>query len=156
MLFRSLNGEALVKSFTDWEIPNAMEKLHAVVGREGRVMSARRAREDMVNARVLGYSNKSPDEESDDEDDLPQETFSTAWWADEVSGSPSTLEETVLSLLVSGFTPSTCPVLATKLREVIKTQLTSQILHLHIEVEMAATAFLIPGKLYIRYSTPQS
>ncbi|TFK75828.1 hypothetical protein BDN72DRAFT_831274 [Pluteus cervinus] len=145
-----LNGEALVKSFTNWEIPKAMEKLHAVVGREGRVMAARRAREDMVNARVLGYSNKSMRSQTMKMTCLrSQETFSTAWWADEISGSPSTLEETVLNLLVSGFTPSTCPILAAKLHEVIKSHLSSQILHLHIEVEMAATAFLIPDPLSI-------
>ncbi|TFK75829.1 hypothetical protein BDN72DRAFT_785862 [Pluteus cervinus] len=146
------NGKALLTAFTKWDIPDAMVELYKVVGREGRVMAARRARENIANARVLGYSNRSPEEDSDDEDGLPQDTFSersSAWWPDEISGSPSTLEETVLNLLASGFTPSKCPILAAKLREVIKSQLLSHIRHLRIDVEMAATAFLIPDPLNI-------
>jgi hypothetical protein len=67
-------------------------------------MAARMAREASGEAKARGYRlREAEDVEFDDEDGLTEldETHqrSTAWWADEISGCPSSIEETVLVLL---------------------------------------------------------
>lgn len=116
-------------------------------------MAARRAREEPGFARVKGYSyseHGSEEVESDDEDDIfntTEEEKSSAWWRDEISGCPSSLEETVMCLIDSGFTPQNCPILRTKLERVIKTHVRSHIKMYRIDVPMSASGFLIPGKI---------
>ena len=71
---------------------------------------------------------------------------STAWWEDEISGCPSSLEEFVVALLKSGFRPENCPILLSKLYEVLKRCLKSQIDRYRIPVEKSCEAFIIPGE----------
>ena len=105
-------------------------------------------------ARVIRRQNQASNEDSDDEDEDPDairidpaiQQKSTAWWADQISGCPSSLEETVMVLLDSGFTPLDCPVLAEKLKHVILRAIRSYVLRYKIEVPMSCTAFIIPGE----------
>ena len=69
-------------------------------------MSARLAREDTGAARASGYVADDQEDEWDDEDGLSQldtalHQQSSAWWEDPISGCPSTLEETCMTLLDS-------------------------------------------------------
>ena len=117
-------------------------------------MAARRAREDAGLARVKGYSEWQAEEvEGDDEDGFKQldsvEQGSSAWWSDEISGCPSSLEETVMYLIDAGFTPQTCPVLRSKLEKIVKSSVKNYIKAYRIDVPMSASAFLVPGDQFL-------
>jgi RNA-dependent RNA polymerase len=143
--------EERVAGLTTWEGHGAMLQLWVNVARCGGVMNARRAREAGGEARAKGYGEREgEDVEVDDEDDLQlldnaAIQRSKAWWTDEISGCPSSLEETVMVLLDSGFTPQNCAVLRKKLEAVVKKTITSYVLRYRIDVPMSCTAFLIPG-----------
>lgn len=125
-----------------------MRILWSNVRRLGGVMAARRAREEAGLARVKGYSDQDVDEDPDDDegfDNSTSEKESVAWWADEVSGCPSSLEETVMYMLDSGFTPQDNPVLRDKLYRFIKGRVGYYIKGYRIDVPMSATAFIVPG-----------
>lgn len=142
----------LVEPLLEWDGPDAMMNLWCNMRRIGGVMSARRAREEPGLARVKGYSyleHGSEEVDTEDEDDLfdtTEEEKSSAWWRDEISGCPSSLEETVMCLIDSGFTPRNCPILRIKLERVIKSHVKNIKLY-KISVPMSASAFLIPGKI---------
>lgn len=143
--------EERVAGLTTWEGHDAMQQLWVNVSRCGGVMNARRAREAGGEARAKGYGEReAEDVEIEDEDDLEQQDNalrqrSKAWWTDEISGCPSSLEETVMVLLDSGFTPQNCAVLRSKLQTVVKKTINSYVLKYRIDVPMSCTAFLVPG-----------
>lgn len=144
--------EELVEPLLQWEGPYAMRNLWCNICRLGGVMSARRAREEPGLARARGYSERGSDEDDLDEDDLnfsdtTEEEKSSAWWRDEISGCPSSLEETVMCLIDSGFTPQNCPILRTKLERVIQEHVKHHIESYKINVPMSASAFIVPGKI---------
>ena len=140
----------LVEPLLDWDSPDAMMNLWCNVCRLGGVMAARRAREDVGRARVNGYSERDTEEiELEDEDGFTideTENQSVAWWSDEISGCPSSLEETIMYMLDAGFTPRDSPVLRDKLHKFIKGRVNSYVKTYRIDVPMSATAFLVPGK----------
>ena len=142
----------LVEPLLEWDGPDAMRNLWCKLCRLGGVMSARRAREEPGLARVKGYSHSEHGLEEDDledEDDFfeaNEEEKSSAWWRDEISGCPSSIEETVMCLIDSGFTPQNCFILRSKLERVIKGHVKNFIKMYRINVPMSASAFLIPGK----------
>lgn len=142
--------QEMATSLTTWEGPNAMFDLWANVERAGGVFAGRRAREAVGEARARGYSNRSPDEEEDeqaddDELDSRKNYRSTPWWGDQISGCPSTLEETVMVLLDSGFTPQTSPILREKLKQVITKKVENRSSNIRFEVKQSASAFVVPG-----------
>jgi len=142
----------LIEPLLDWESPDAMRALWCNICRLGGVMAARRAREEVGAARAKGFSERAADElQSEDEDgflefDLAEQVQrSSAWWGDEVSGCPSSLEETIMCMLDANLTPKDCPVLRDKLHKFIKSRVKEFIKSYRIEVPMSASAFLIPG-----------
>ncbi|KAF9532775.1 RNA dependent RNA polymerase-domain-containing protein [Crepidotus variabilis] len=146
---------ALVNGLMTWDGPDAMLNLWIQIERIGGVLSARRARELIGEARVRGYTNKSPDEielerDADEGDDDDEEGFqatsrrSTPWWPDYISGCPSSLEETILGLLDAGFTPQNCPLLRSKLEQVVNTKIRNRMQKLRIEVDQSCVAFVVP------------
>ena len=147
----------LIEPLLEWNGPDAMRNLWCNMCRLGGVMSARRAREEPGLARVKGYSylehgSDERDLEEDEDDDVnlfdsTEEEKSSAWWRDEISGCPASLEESVMCLIDSGFTPQNCPTLRTKLERVIKTYVKNYIKLYRIIVPMSASGFLIPGKI---------
>jgi hypothetical protein len=140
--------DAIVNSLLDWDGPDAMYRLWHSVARAGSVVGSRLAREAGGEARSRGFAVKDDDIEDDDEDDLNaviETPRSVAWWGDEVSGCPSSLEETVMVMLDSGFTPRDCPVLAEKLRHVLKTMVDNFVQRYKIEVPMSCIGWIVPG-----------
>ncbi|KAF4602055.1 hypothetical protein EYR40_005257 [Pleurotus pulmonarius] len=157
--------KATIDPLLQWVGPDAMLDLWCAVAQVGGVMAARLAREKRGEARLQGYSNGEVDLEMDDEDGLHQFDYtiqqrSTAWWADPISGCPSSLEETVMYLLEVGFTPQKLPVLKEKLEKVIKPAIKRHIQSYRIDVPMSLTAFIIPdpfgilqpGEVYFKAS----
>ena len=144
----------VVEGLTTWEGPDAMYKLWTNVERAGAVLFSRRAREVAGEGRIRGFGDHTTesDDGGDDDDDDDEVVFdkdlgerSTAWWADQISGCPSTLEETVMVLLDSGFTPQDSPVLRDKLKNVVISKINSATSNYRYNVLQSATAFVIPG-----------
>ncbi|KAL6305950.1 RNA dependent RNA polymerase-domain-containing protein, partial [Sparassis latifolia] len=131
-----------------WTGDNAMYKLWVNVCRGGSVIAQRLARMAVGTARARGYVFEDREQE-DDEDGINgldgMGIRSTAWWADPISGCPSTLEETVMVLLDSGFTPQNSAVLRAKLRVIVENTIKSFGSRYRIEVPMSCTAFIVPA-----------
>ncbi|KAH8101472.1 RNA dependent RNA polymerase-domain-containing protein [Cristinia sonorae] len=155
-----------VMKLLDWDdSPESMVILYANVVKEGNVLSARIARENPSPARALGYrfeddkDGENEEEEVDGEDDVSEK--STAWCGDEISGQPSSLEETNLQLLDSGFTPLTSFILQLKMTEVAKKALRHGETNFKIDVGHSCTAFVVPdpsgilkpGEVHIKSSS---
>ncbi|KAG1757697.1 RNA dependent RNA polymerase-domain-containing protein [Suillus lakei] len=139
--------DAIVNSLLDWDGPDAMYRLWHSVARAGAVIGSRLAREAGGEAQSRGFAVKDDEIEDDDEDDLNaviESPRSVAWWGDEVSGCPSSLEETVMVMLDSGFTPRDCPVLADKLRHVLKMMVDKFVQRYKIEVPMSCVGWIVP------------
>ncbi|KAF9478503.1 hypothetical protein BDN70DRAFT_44221 [Pholiota conissans] len=142
--------QEIVDGLTNWEGPDAMTKLWTNVERAGGVLSARRAREAVGEARARGYSNKSPedieleDNDEDGEDSVDVAPRSVAWWADEISGCPSSLFDTAMSLVDSGFIPQQCPVLRQKLRMITANKVEARTQNIRFEVLQSCIAFAVP------------
>lgn len=146
--------QSVVQSLTSWDGPDAMIKLWINVERAGGVLSGRRARESVGDARVRGYTNKSPDEielefdDDENDEDSDQKLAvrrSTAWWTDYISGCPSGLEETVMVMLDAGFTPQKSPILREKLHKVVLTKIESRVQKIRLDVDQSCVAFAVPG-----------
>ena len=147
----------IVTGLTTWDGPDAMFNLWINVERAGGVLTGRRAREAIGEARVRGYSNRSPDdvelEEDVDEDgfelEVPSDKTnlhrSVAWWADHISGCPSALEETVMVLLDAGFTPQNSPILREKLQKVVDSKIENRMTKYRFDLGQSCLAFAVPG-----------
>lgn len=140
--------DALIASLTTWDTQEDLEELWTTLARLGGVFAARSARRKAGLARVHGYSERDAqqDEDEDGLDDADEGERSTAWWDDEVSGQPSSLEETVMRLLDAGFTPKECPVMLDKLKHILLKQIDLSTSRFHLEVPMSFTAFILPGQ----------
>ena len=124
------------------------------VAKEGSVFSARLSRLHSSYARALGLRYEDPEENVEDDLDATDELLerSSAWWGDPISGQPSSLEETVLNLLDSGFTPADSSILQGKLAEVARKAVKSCIGKFKVEIQQSCTAFIVPGKHNISIS----
>ena len=71
---------------------------------------------------------------------------SGAWWEDPITGSPSSLEETCMMLIDSGFRPDSCAALQARLREVAKKVVKTFQTKFRFEVPMSCSAFIVPGE----------
>jgi len=146
--------QELVKGLTTWEGPDAMLNLWINVERSGAVLRARKARAAGGEARVRGFSERSPEEVELEEEDNDEEGISAdgqsvpkslAWWDDEISGCPSSLEETVMVLITSGFNPQKSPVLRDKLKQIVVKKIDNRMENLRFEIDESCIAFAIPG-----------
>ncbi|KAF8517651.1 RNA dependent RNA polymerase-domain-containing protein [Gautieria morchelliformis] len=139
--------QGIATSLTQWSGHYAMQNLWAIIaGVNGSVIRSRMSREAAGSSRVLGFGSRDKDDEEqdDDEDAVDIPTRSKAWWPDEFSGCPSSLEETAMVLLDSGFQPQSCGILAMKLKEVFKKALNSYIEKYKIVVPRSAEAWIVP------------
>ncbi|KAF8067671.1 RNA dependent RNA polymerase-domain-containing protein [Lyophyllum atratum] len=139
----------IVEGLTTWEGPDAMYTLWTNVERAGAVVTSRRAREAGGEARARGFSERSIDEvEDEDEDEIESDKAlgerSRAWWADQTSGQPSSLEETVMVLLDAGFSPNNSAILREKLKQVVKTRINDRVKNFRYEVPHSALTFVVP------------
>ncbi|KAG6873624.1 hypothetical protein C0995_013555 [Termitomyces sp. Mi166 len=147
------NLEEVVAVLTTWDGPDAMYNLWTAVERAGAVLHSRRARAAVGEVRARGlsnYSNEDEDEDDDEDDedvmkyDVGQER-SKAWWGDQISGCPSSLEETVLVLLDAGFRPQDSPIVREKLKQVVKGAVNRRTCKYRYELAQSAIAFVVPG-----------
>ncbi|KAJ3843405.1 RNA dependent RNA polymerase-domain-containing protein [Lentinula raphanica] len=154
--------DTLIASLTTWTTDEDMAELWSTLSHLGGVSAARSARKRTGLARVHGYSERDA-QENDDEDGLDEaddEPGSTAWWNDEVSGQPSSLEETVMRFIDGGFKPESCPVMRDKLKRILIVQIGNHVDKFRIEVPLSFTAFILPdpenvleeGEVYFKSS----
>lgn len=148
LLIQSLKDTA--SSLLLWDGPDAMTQLWATIFNQGNIGSSRIAKESSWTAKASGvrsYNDQDIADDDDDDDDEHDDSFfhSTAWWLDEISGCPSSLEETVLAFLDSGFHPSTNSILAAKLHEVAKTAIKYSTLKSRVKIPMSCRALIVPG-----------
>lgn len=138
--------ENTTSSLLAWDGSDAMAQLWSTVFKEGKVMSGRISRKSSWTAKASGVRFHDQDDiNDDDEPNDDDSSHSAAWWGDEISGCPSSLEETVLAFLDSGFHPSTNPILATKLHEVAKTAVKYSTVKSRVQVPMSCRALIVPG-----------
>lgn len=136
-----------IDSLLDWDGQDAMPRLWAAIFKKWNVMGARIARESTWTARARGvqlYEQEDDSEDEEAEDNLPQ---STAWWGDDISGCPSSLEETVMAFLDSGFHPACNSILAEKLHIVVKNAVKARMNKYRVTIPMSCSAFVVPDPL---------
>ncbi|KAI9459182.1 RNA dependent RNA polymerase-domain-containing protein [Lactarius psammicola] len=138
-----------IDSLLDWDGQDAMPRLWATIFKMWNVMGGRIARESTWTARARGVQlyeqeDDSEDEDAEDTDSFPQ---STAWWGDDISGCPSTLEETVMAFLDSGFHPASNAILAEKLHIMVKSAVKSRMSKYRVTVPMSCAAYVVPDPL---------
>jgi RNA-dependent RNA polymerase len=135
------------------------------VFRLGGVMTERRTRLCAGAARARGVTSgwrdkndatgilASDDDDPNDDDDAdtlyeePKER-SVAWYPDDISGLPSSLAETCLLLLFSGFRPDQLAYCQTKLRNFLKTALASRITKYKIPIPLSVSGIIVPGECH--------
>ncbi|KAF7323769.1 Dimethylaniline monooxygenase [Mycena kentingensis (nom. inval.)] len=134
---------------------DTMLELYAAVEKSEGVYAMRKSRQAAAGeARIRGhekYGDDGIDAEAEDsiEDLLRKNEKSTAWWPDPVSGCPSSLSETVLALIDSGFTPRSLPILRDKLENIVRAKIKYRAEHFHYEVSQSASAFVVPDYLRV-------
>jgi len=141
--------EETILPLLNWDGPYAMAQLWAAIAKQGNVMASRIARESAWTARAYGIQPPNQDDSSEnyEEDD----THSLAWWGDDISGCPSSLEETVMAFLDTGFHPATNPILAEKLHHVANKAVKTCTSKLRLTVPMSCSALIVPGMLLYLY-----
>ncbi|TRM55779.1 RNA dependent RNA polymerase-domain-containing protein [Schizophyllum amplum] len=170
-LFRARITEVM-EGLTDWEGSNAMLKLWATLERLGGVHNQRRAIEagGEARARGLGGGFDRPNADEDGDDNEPDESGfdpglqqrSRAWDPDEESGCPSGLEETMISLLASGFTPNNSSICRAKLQAIYLSRARILTSRIKFTVPQSASAFVVPdpcgvlgpNEIHIKASRP--
>ncbi|KAF7350497.1 Dimethylaniline monooxygenase [Mycena venus] len=131
------------------DTPEFMLQLWIAVEKSESVYVARRVREAAGQARFRGFGerfndNGQEDEEEDELFDSAVHERSTAWWPDYISGSPSSLAETCMTLIDSGFTPQSLPVLRDKLKQIVLKKIKYRANRFKYEVVQSASAFVVP------------
>jgi hypothetical protein len=142
--------ENTISPLLHWDGQDAMAQLWAAVAREGNVMAARIALESAWTTRARGvhlylYDQDDSSEGSEVDNSLPE---SVAWWGDDISGCPSSLEETVMTFLDTGFHPATNAMLAERLKIVANKAVKSCVTKSRVIVPMSCSALIVPGMLF--------
>jgi RNA-dependent RNA polymerase len=137
---------------------NAYLRLRDYIARRTGIIAGRKARQSKGDARAYGLifdSKRETWEEEEDrevegDDDVVHSIESTAWSRDPVSLLPSTLEETVVEFLDSGFQPAQNGVLRSKLIEVAKNDINSHYKppKFYFTVPNSCYAMIIPGEFH--------
>lgn len=148
-----LDLDERVDGLTKWDGPDGLFRLWHNTAKEGGVFSARRAREQVAEARARGYVSDDPSIELLDDEDAPVEERlervlteqSSAWWWDPISGCPSSLEETSMVLLDSGFSPDSSPILRVKQKEVALKCIKTPLNKYRAAAPMSCSAWAVPG-----------
>ena len=140
--------EDVISPLLNWDGQDAMAKLWTAIAKEGNVMASRIARESAWTARACGIQLYDQDDSTENYEDDSSLSYSIAWWADEISGCPSSLEETVMSFLDTGFHPASNSMLAEKLYIIAKKAVKLCISKSRITIPMSCSAFIVPGMLF--------
>ncbi|KDQ60341.1 hypothetical protein JAAARDRAFT_126352, partial [Jaapia argillacea MUCL 33604] len=151
------------KSLTSCAGPDGDIQLWLNVARADGIFPARLARLVQGKARAMGYVFEVDDDGQEDEDGIDGVLGegSVAWRPDEISGCPSTLGETAMGLLDSGFTPDSCHNLHDKLAAVRDKAVKSIVSRYQVHLTMCTTAWIVPdphgvlkpGEIHFRSSS---
>ncbi|THU89976.1 hypothetical protein K435DRAFT_276844 [Dendrothele bispora CBS 962.96] len=149
-VFLDLCRDALkevVEGLTTWQGEDAMFHLWKNVEQAEHVIISRLSRESVTNGRLKGFDNPRDNDPTENENDNFNEIHeqrSTAWWPDLISGCPSSMSETAMALLDSGFQPSSCAYLMDKLQNITKSAIKNLVNKSHYDIPQSATALVIP------------
>lgn len=137
-----------IEPLINWEGEGVMLKLWLAVFRRGHDVGSMRLRRHAGGAaRAFEFGENDDDDDGIDEDALedPAERAVT-WHPGRISGLPSTLEESVMAFIASGFHPNTCPRLRFKLLQVVNTTITTYIKRFRVGIPQSAEGFALPGQ----------
>jgi len=142
--------ENTISPLLHWDGQDAMPQLWAAIARVGNVMAARIAQESSWTARARGITGVQPYDQEESTENYEEEdddslSHSVAWWGDDISGCPSSLEETVMTFLDNGFHPTTNAILADKLHIVAKKAVKSCTSKPRVTIPMSCSALIVPG-----------
>ncbi|KAJ3570203.1 hypothetical protein NP233_g4567 [Leucocoprinus birnbaumii] len=143
--------DAQIQPLLQWDLEDLsiLRELWVNFERAGSVVKSRRAREEVALARVSGHTEHDTTEEVP-EDDEEAQVFDDAayssveWWPDDVSGCPSSLEETIIAFLDAGFRPADCAILREKIVGVVKKTITRTVHNCYVDIPLSASAWIIP------------
>ncbi|KXN89661.1 putative RNA-dependent RNA polymerase SHL2 [Leucoagaricus sp. SymC.cos] len=143
--------DSIIRPLLNWDSDDrtALHELWLNYERSGSVLKSRRAREDVALARVSGYTERDTTEEVNEDDEEAQEfedamERSVEWWPDDVSGCPSSLEETIMAFIDSGFNPAINPMLREKIFAVVSKTISRNVENCTIDLPFSASAWIIP------------
>jgi hypothetical protein len=146
--------ENVIKPLLNWDLEDrtVLQELWLSFERSGSVLKARRAREDAALARIDGHTERDTTEDVQEDDEEAQELEgarerSVEWWPDDISGCPSSLEETIMAFLDSGFHPATCAILREKIFSVVRSTVIRTIENFSVDIPLSAIAWIVPGKI---------
>ncbi|KAJ7136071.1 RNA dependent RNA polymerase-domain-containing protein [Mycena epipterygia] len=135
---------------TGRDTPEFMFQLFSAVEKSESVYFARQLRQVGGEARFRGFGERYGDAQQEDDEEEPDvfdkavHERSTAWWPDYISGCPSSLAETVMTLIDSGFTPQSLPLLRDKLKQLVRSKIKHRCTHFKYEIAQSASAFVVP------------
>ncbi|KZO93158.1 hypothetical protein CALVIDRAFT_566868 [Calocera viscosa TUFC12733] len=137
-----------VRDFFDFENKTPF-RLWLTISHEGGVIGARMKRAAAGAARAQGLGVEDRDEHVllDDEEVDVTEDRSAPWWRDEISGCPSTIEESALSVIDSGFTLQDSSYLRRKVQRLLEQRMTSVVSRHKLRAPNSAEGFAIPCPL---------
>lgn len=146
--------DEIIQPLLQWNLEDrtVLQELWLNFERSGSVLKSRRAREEVALARVSGHTERDTTEEVQEDDEEAQVLEdagegSVEWWPDDISGCPSSLEETIMAFLDSGFHPSNCAMLREKISRVVAATISRVIENCYIDIPFSATAWIIPDPL---------
>ncbi|KAG9047411.1 hypothetical protein FS837_002307 [Tulasnella sp. UAMH 9824] len=136
-------------ALVDWPEDRPLVKLAHAITQTQNVVGLRRTRRARGMARARGLSAKTWDEldENLEELEMDPDRWSAEWWADDISGRPSSDAETCLVTIQAGFLPETLPYLKQKLRRLLEDTLIQYVDGFKITVPHALTGTLVPDPL---------
>lgn len=151
--FIELQNQALkdeLSPLINWPDNQPLLELAKAVESLGGVGGARRVRLAGGTKRARGLSSKrwTDDEEVDEDgedEDADISDRNTLWSPDYLSGCPSSLSETIHTLLVAGHRPESQPYLAGKLKSMLKDLLGRFTGRFQIAVPESLSAIIVPG-----------
>jgi RNA-dependent RNA polymerase len=138
--------KAEYEALTSWEGEGAIIKLWDTVCSSGSVLYARLRREAVGASRAYGFGQAHNDDntrDNFDEDSLSEPSM--PWTPDLISGFPSSLEESTLAFLVSGFDPISCTVLRQKIKALLNIAIDQYVARYHVGVPLSVEGFAVPG-----------
>ncbi|KAF9254988.1 hypothetical protein L218DRAFT_1009050 [Marasmius fiardii PR-910] len=136
------NLRASLKPLMEWGEgePTDMMRLWHVVDEVDNVSFKRQVRDYTTELRFRGLENDSRPKEGE----LDEEEQGYSWCPDPSSGCPTSISETIVEMLSSGFNPQGCAFLRTKIFDLLKSLIRRKCSKHNWEIEQSAISFAVP------------